>query len=775
MMQSPKDFLPEPDLLSDSSAADLEQHKQNTPEAQSDLSNKSESQTLDRLGFSISRTLLLLSIPLLGAVIFFAFKVLTDPINFYWLLSSEPPSIPSYGLEPPLSLGEINAQLKNADRILGKKLDFAKDDKRQRSPDPVTFYPVLDIGNQEIREVRAYQTLPNTGKLQLVSRVEVNGLDDWFVLAPKSNFAIKEKIKFKGDRFGFKQLQLIGGNAPSYGAWFMATGITAKTEYGVVLAYVSQPRPSLVVLSEWTGNANKLPQWQNLIQTSLTWAQGRKSLPPSDSEAQKGSSNREPQFVVERHQDFEPDFQVFQPELIANPLQPLNLRQITLNEGLGLPATYGQSLLLASSGVWSTALEKLEQTQAELQSQQKQLSVYVLEQYALIAAHAQFTSIQADRPNLTPGRQALLLMVDGRWTEAIAVAEASENNAKGVLDTLKPFAQNILVRMQVLQKLKLENFGVARNAAAIAVMADQGLQAAKKWLGNLNPQGDDLIEAIALLDRLDVLPFKLQPQQVLGKVTAIVSRNPGAGWAIEPKSLPDTESWYVVEVSLVRDLENWQTGIFSEFVGRSPVAVWKLLGLNRNDTLTLSVLDDLGLNTNSFLRAHSYAVTTEGKLRLLVAGSPDLAKSLKKSEIPAIATTNGSLPATTGVDTTPINLPTPIFERMNLNLYQELQSLGEVSLKPEDFRRQLASWTLKSIDLNGNGRVDYVLEIDRLKIDLGDRRYPILVAFDPDGNILYSEISGDRTRRWVTVLPSKTGGQILTEVDGNYEIWALPQ
>jgi len=769
-MQPQKDFLPESDLVSESSTpADPAQPEKVNLEK---IDQDPEQTYLSDVGFSISRVLLLLSIPLLGIISFFALKVLTDPINFYWLLSAEPPTIPSYGLEPPLSLAEINAQLENADRVLGKKLEFAKDDKRQRSPDSVTFYPVLDIANQEIREVRAYQTLPNTGKLQLVSRVEVNGLDDWFVLAPRSNFAVREKIKFKGDRFGFKQLQLISGEIPSYGNWFMATGTNAKAEYGVVLAYVSQPRPSLVVLSEWRSNPNKLPQWQNLVQASINWAQSRKPAELSGSEVQSGLTKREPQFVVEHHQDFEPDFQIFQPELISNPLQPLNLRQITLNEGLGLPTSYGESLLLASSGVWSTALEKLEQTKAELQSQQKQLSAYVLEQYALIAAHAQFTSTQADRPKLTPGRQALLLMIDGRWVEAIAVAEASENNAKSVLDTLKPFAQNILVRMQVLQKIKSENFGLARSAAAIAVMAEQGLQAAKKWLST---KGDDLTEAIALLDRLDVMPFKLQPQQILGKVTAIVSRNPGGGWLIEPKSLPDTENWYVVDVSLVRDQENWQVGIFSELVGRSPIAVWKLLGLNRNDTLTLSVLDDLGLSTSSFLRAHSYAVTSEGKLRLLVAGSPDLAQSLKKSEIPAIATTNGSLLATTGIDTTPINLPTPIFERINLSLYQELQSLGEVSLNPEDFRRQLGSWTLKSIDLNGNGRVDYVLEIDRLKIDLGDRRYPVIVAFDPDGNILYSEISGDRSRRWITVLPGKVGGQILTEVDGNYEIWALPQ
>jgi hypothetical protein len=772
-----KDVLPESDPHSEPNSVNNPEHSihgfSDAPKLNSPA--KFGQKFLAGLDFSISRALLLLSIPVLSVVIFFALKVLTDPINFYWLISSEPPSIPTYGLEPPLTQAEINAQLKDADRVLGKKLEFAKDDKRLRSQDAVAFYPVLDTANQEIREVRVYQTLPNSGKLQLLSRAEVNGLDDWFVLAPKGKFGSKEKIKVSGDRFSLKKLQLISGKSPSYGSWFMATGSTAKVEYGIVLAYVSQPRPSLTVLSEWTSTPGKPPQWQNLIQDSVQWALNRKQSELVEGSDQKQLAKREPQLVIEQHQDFEPDFQIYQPELVSNPLQPLDLRQITLNEGLGLPSSYSQSLILASAGVWSTALEKLEQAKSEQLSEKKELSNYVLEQYALIAAHAQLTAKQADRPNANPGRQALLFIIDGRWKEAVAMAAASDSNAKSVLEVLKPYTKNILSRLEVMQKLKIGNLEIAQSAGAIAVMADQGLQAAKKWLNSQAKNGTNQTETIALLDRLDVLPFKIKPQQLLGIVTPITNRDPGKGWQIATEALPDTENWYVVDISLMQDQDNWQTGIFTELIGRSPIAVWKLLGLNRTDTLTLSTLDDLGLSTNSFLRAHSYAVSADGKLRILVAGSPDLAQSLKKSEIPAIATTNGTLPATTGVDTIPSNLPAQILELMTNSLYQELRTLGEVSLKPEEFRRQLSGWTLKSIDLNSNGKIDYVLEIDRLKVDMGDRRYPIIIAFDNSGNILYSEISGDRSRRWVTILPSKNGGQILTEVEGNYQIWSLPE
>jgi hypothetical protein len=361
-------------------------------------------------------------------------------------------------------------------------------------------------------------------------------------------------------------------------------------------------------------------------------------------------------------------------------------------------------------------------------------------------------------------------MIDGRWQDAIAVAEASESNAKSVLEALKPFPQHILTRIKILQKLKDASLDSAISCGAIAVMAEKGLQEAKKWLGD---QGSMAKEAIALLDKLDVQPFTLKPEQILGTVTAISNREPGGGWLIPPDPLPTTENWYAVDITIMRDGDVWKTGVFTELIGRSPTAVWKLLGFNRNDTLALSTLDEYGLTTTSFLRVHSFALQSQGQLRLLVAGSPDLAATLKKSDIPAIASSNGSLPATTGTATTPISLPATVLERMTNALYQELQSLGEVSLKPEDFRRQLSSWTLKGIDLDGNGKVDYVLELDRLKIDMGDRRYPVIVAFDSDGNIIYSDIAKNSARRWVTILPGKGGGQILTEIEGRYEIWAL--
>lgn len=718
-------------------------------------------QSFQALNFSISRAILLLSMPILGLVTFLAFKVLTDPVNFYWLISTDPPSLPAYGLDSPLTLEEINTQLKDNERILGRGIDFGEDNQRQRAQDAIIVYPVLDQVSREMREIRAYQTRPNSKKLQLLSRVEVDNLNDWFVLKPRRKYG-QSKVSLKGESFPLTELSLIEGEAPKYGRWLIASGTRAKTRYGLVLGYVAQPRPSLTVLTEWAGS--NPPRWENLLELASNWSVERDPAKPS-------VPRRDPQLVVEQHQDLEPDFDIYQPELTTNPQQPLDLRQITLNEGLAMPSSYGQALVLASGGLWSDALSKFEQARLELRSQSKEFSGYVWEQHGFVAAHAKFLSEKLTQAK-DPGTQALIQMLDGKWQGAIAIAERNDANAMAVFTALKPYMPNILGRVELVQKLKLDNLPIAEQAGAIAIMANQGLQAAKKWLNGLS---GDQSSSIDLINRLDVFPFKIQPQQLFGTVTPMVSRDPGAGWAIPPEPLSETDSWYVAEITLMLEQDIWQVGNFGELVGRSPLAVWKLLGSNRNSILNLMLQDNLGLSSSAFLRAHSYAVTNTGKLRLLLAGGKEVSQGIRDSSIPAIVTTNGLLPATTGTDTTPINLPRQISQRMSSELYTELQNLGEVSLRQDDFQRQFSSWNLKAIDLSGNGKLDYVLELDRLKVDLGDRRYPTIVAFNSEGQIIYSEITGDRSRRWVTILPGRLSGQILTEIDGNYEVWSLPQ
>jgi hypothetical protein len=103
-------------------------------------------------------------------------------------------------------------------------------------------------------------------------------------------------------------------------------------------------------------------------------------------------------------------------------------------------------------------------------------------------------------------------------------------------------------------------------------------------------------------------------------------------------------------------------------------------------------------------------------------------------------------------------------------MYRELQRNGEVSLSIEDFSVLVQQqWTLSSVSLDGVGKPEYLLLLDREKVDLGDRHYPLAIVFSNDGALLFSDMNGNRI--WMDVLPSSTEGQVLTLRNGRYEVW----
>ena len=103
-------------------------------------------------------------------------------------------------------------------------------------------------------------------------------------------------------------------------------------------------------------------------------------------------------------------------------------------------------------------------------------------------------------------------------------------------------------------------------------------------------------------------------------------------------------------------------------------------------------------------------------------------------------------------------------------MYSEFQRNGQVSLSIEDFSVLVQQqWVLSEVNLDGGGKPEYLLLLDREKVDLGDRHYPLAIAFSSDGSLLFSDMSGGRV--WMDVLPSSIDGQILALRNGRYEVW----
>ena len=103
-------------------------------------------------------------------------------------------------------------------------------------------------------------------------------------------------------------------------------------------------------------------------------------------------------------------------------------------------------------------------------------------------------------------------------------------------------------------------------------------------------------------------------------------------------------------------------------------------------------------------------------------------------------------------------------------MYAELQRNGQVSMSIEDFSVLVQKqWTLSEVNLDGVGKPEYLLLLDREQVDLGNRHYPLAIAFSTDGSLLFSDMNGGRL--WMDVLPSSIDGQILTLRSGRYEVW----
>lgn len=722
---------------------------------------------------NISKIALILSVPLLGLAIYLGGQALTNPAFMPWLQYREGRSLPIAGLNPPKTIAEIKAELAKSDLRLDEKLPLNITD---------SIYPVIDRKTKEIQEIRVYQPITAANgqeKLNLVKKMNITPPDEYFVKAPTYKYKT-EKLKpgTANNQMPLMQLKPIEGISPSRGIWFMATGKSENITYGQIFCYLTQPQPSLNWIVDWTSPASSQPQWQDFTDVISAKPNTGNSSAVSDADLDQKERQiaeqislmpNEPELVLDRSLAFEPSLAVFSLELSRNRVNPLQLREISLNEGLGMPRLYSDALLLGSGGLWSMALQKLETWKSELQAQGKSWPPFVQEQYQLIAWHAKQIAEQADKPIADPGQQALVLALDGRWKQALDVASASQTTASSVGEMLKLYGLHISQRVKVA--LKVDSPQEAIMWGALVVLQKDGLAGAQSWLKN---QKVDIKNAIAVLQKFDVSPLDIQPEQLIGSVKILGKDVSSSAWALPPPTLQAGEVWYEVNISVIQDREAWLNGPFPSLVGRAPLFLWQALGLERNTNLSLSLPDTNGQNDTVYLTAHSLSVGSNGELTLLASGSEELSTVLSQSSIPALVTGgSGTFTNATGSETTLSNIDTEIEDRIVRVIYGELQGLGNVSLEKEDFRQQLRSWSFQSVNITGNGQSDLLLELSRRQIDVGDRHYPMVILFDRNGGLIFSDIAANARRRWIALLPSKKTNQILTEINGQFEAISL--
>ncbi|MDX2253948.1 MAG: hypothetical protein NW214_00375 [Pseudanabaenaceae cyanobacterium bins.39] len=679
-----------------------------------------------------------LSIPIVAGLAGLGMVVLYSPESINWLTKSEAPVFYSNSLwNLPKSLTQINEELSRAQLKLGTSYNLQAEQ---------VLYTVLETETQNIRELRIYQLIRdrNQEKLLLISTTTISGIDEYLVRSPLYRYSLEampDRLQPNRRRLPLKNLSLLMNAPDAYkGTWFTTSAQIDGITYGQIYYFRSGKQGQLFELSPWTSPANEIPKWQQVL------------------------SNQKTQLVVNQTQSYEPLFLIWQPEFVKP--ETIQLRPINLNEAKGQPIAYQQALIYASAGLWSPALAKLDGLWQEWRSQGQNIAPYLQEQYDLIALHAKATNEQAQQPIANLGKKALVKIIDGQWEEAMAIASDPSYKADQIAEMLAQYHPHIWQRVTTL----LTFTGVSKEVklwGGLVVLQKQGLRRAENWLRS---QKIDLKEADSLLQRMDLAPLKINPKQLIGTVRYLSKDNAGADWFLPPPPLENGQAWYEVSIQVIKDNEEWRNGPFRELSDRSSLLLWRVLGLSTNPNLGIVLYDAYGKTQSITIEAKSLWVSDNGDLKILASGQATLAPLLNAAIIPPLLTSGGAFVSPADRAIAWNTLPPRVIEQMIRNVYRELQRNGQVSVSIEELSLLMQEqWKLMAINLDGRGQTEYLLLINREQVDLGDRFYPIAIAFAADGSILFSSIYGGR--QWIDMLPSNVAGQVLTFRNGFYEVW----
>ncbi|MBD2176479.1 hypothetical protein H6F42_06060 [Pseudanabaena sp. FACHB-1998] len=688
---------------------------------------------------------IVLSIPLVGGLIGLGVVYLANPLAISWLGSSEAPAFYSNSLwNIPKSISQIQSELKRNQLKLGESFGLKEGE---------TLYTVLETETQNIREIRLYQSVMDRGveKLLLISTTTISGIDEYFVRSPLLKYITynpPERLQPNRNRLPLKRLSLLDNSPKDIGGlkngiWFTTSGNVDGITYGQIYYFAADKRSQLFELDAWNSPAGELPKWRNVL-----------------------SNNNSSQLVVNQSQEFEPAFLIYQPEeVILNSIRKIQLRQINLNEAKNQPKAYQDALLMASVGLWTPALEKFNFMVTELRSQGKTLPPFIQEQYDLISLHSKITFEQAQNPNSNLGERALINIIDGRWNDALAIANDPSYKGDKIAEMLAKYHPHIWQR--VMTMLSFTGAKEIKIWGGLVVLHRNGLRRAEQWLRSQNVDAKDSNQ---LLQRLDLAPIYLKPQQLLGTVSYIGKGNAGADWFLPPPKLDAGQAWYEVSIDLIKDGDRWRNDPFPELSDRSSILLWRVLGLSLNNNLGVVTYDAYGKSQTATLTAQSLWVSDGGRLKILASGDISLASILNKSVIAPLVTSGGIFDPPKGSSVDWQSLSPKTIEKLIRAMYRELQRNGQVSVSIEDFSLLVQQqWTLSAVNLDGSGKSEYLLLLNREQIDLGDRHYPLAITFANDGSLIFSDMNGGRV--WIDVLPSNVDGQILTLRNGRYEMW----
>jgi hypothetical protein len=255
-------------------------------------------------------------------------------------------------------------------------------------------------------------------------------------------------------------LQPFRGLRPRSGLWFNLVGEhtfgDATVRYGQVLHF-NPGRLYLGLSEQWSSPTGKLPEWQPF------------------------TGGGDPELVVDRTVGLEPNYEIYRIASRHFLLDPTHLEPLSLVEPALELTRYREALLLARSGLWSAAYDRLEPLAQARKQPGESWPDAAQAQLDLIALHARLIKAQADTSWASPGQATIVALLDGRWSEALQQLETVQSWP----DDIFPAITGNPVRLWRRAEASLRFLPDDRSAqvwAAIIMAARYDHDRAKQWV-----------------------------------------------------------------------------------------------------------------------------------------------------------------------------------------------------------------------------------------------------------------------------------------------------
>ncbi|MFM6191475.1 MAG: hypothetical protein ACKPEN_02690 [Planktothrix sp.] len=450
----------------------------------------------------VAFTLLFGGSAVIGGSAWFSYQLIVNPdvgIGLNQLLPAWT-QIPLQRRDSIQTLEEINQALKKEGLIAGKSFELPQLDSLQRETTQASLLPFLQgllsskslVQNssdllipvlktrqssiahpckgtcQEIVQLRVYeavqmpyQRLGSTQYYRLTQQLKT--------LGPAESFVISSLIGTESNQQGsnkplpLTRLTPFKGTIPHMGLWFNLNSERVMGEkivpYGQIIHY-NPSHHHLSMMLEWKSAAGQQPIWQEV------------------------TGGKDPELLIEQTIGLEPQFSIYQVQPLKFIPNPIQLTSISLDEVFLDDYNYRQALRLARSGLWSPALNLIKPLKTNIISGNRsplKWTSTVQAQLDLIEFHAKITKAQAIAAWASPSQQMLASLIDGRWSEALAVLKSSSGNQPEITQLLRSNRGRIKNRLNAAllenpEQLDLKTWG------ALMIAAEAGRNEAITWL-----------------------------------------------------------------------------------------------------------------------------------------------------------------------------------------------------------------------------------------------------------------------------------------------------